>query len=132
MAANRLRFWTIFLALFGFIGAPLTLLQLAVPLPLAIALGGAGVLSCVINPLFHEASAEIGLGRFVGSEGTVMLPVGAGRGRVVIHTLADRVELPARSDDGGRIERGARVLVAFIEDGVAAVVSLDPTKSSRR
>lgn len=128
-AARSLRFWTIFLGLFGITGAPLTLLEVAAPLPLGIALGTAGLLSKLLSPLFRETSADTGLGRLVGTEARVLLPVGAHAGKVVIQTLADRIELPARSDDGGRIERGARVLVAFIEDGVAAVVNLEAKPS---
>ncbi|HHO53978.1 MAG TPA: hypothetical protein ENK18_24690 [Deltaproteobacteria bacterium] len=120
-----MRFWTIFLGLFGLTGAPLTLLEIAAPLPLGIALGTAGLLSRLLSPLFRETSAETSLRRFVGSEARVLLPVGARAGKVVIQTLADRIELPARSDDGRRIGQGARVLVAFIEDGVAAVVNLE-------
>ncbi len=123
--AGTLRFWTIFLGLFGLTGAPLTLLELAAPIPAAIAVGVAGVLARCLSPLFRETSADVGLARLVGSEARVLLPVGASAGKVVIQTLADRIELPARSDDGGRIEQGARVLVAFIEDGVAAVISLE-------
>ena len=127
-AARTLRFWTIYLALFGCVGAPLSLLQIAAPVPLAVALGTAALLARLMNPLFADSSADIGLGRLVGAEARVVLPVGAGGGKVVVQTLADRVELPARSDDGGRIERGARVLVAFIEDGVAAVVNLERSR----
>ena len=124
-AFRTLRFWTLYLACFGAIGAALSALPLSGPLLLALTVGTSATLARLLWPWFGDASADVGLGRLVGQEGRVLLPVGSSPGKIVVHTQADRVELVARSDDGGRIDRGCRVLVAFIEDGVAAVIRLD-------
>lgn len=122
--AASLRFWVLYLALVGLIGIPLTLLQLAAPVPLAVAVGSAAVISRALSAFFHETSAEVGLGHLAGTEGRVLLPVGPSAGKVVVETMADRIELPARSLDG-LLSRGCRVLVAFVEDGVARVIPLE-------
>ena len=124
-AAPRLRFWTLLMALFGLIGIPLTLLNLAAPVPITVAVLAAAVLARMLGLFFGETSADIGLTHLVGSEGRVLLPVDATAGKVVVETLAERVELPARTPGGSPIHRGHRVLVAGIHDGVAAVVPLD-------
>ena len=123
-AFRTVRFWTLYLACFGAIGMALTALPLSGPILLAVAVGTSATLARLMWPWFGDASADVGLGRLVGQEGRVLLPVGAVPGKIVVETQADRIELVARSDDGGRIERGCRVLVAFIEDGVAAVIRL--------
>lgn len=123
--ARSLRFWTLYLGLFGLIGAPLTLLQLAAPVPVTVALGSAAILSHVLSRFFHETSAEIGVAHLAGAEARVLLPVGCGSGKIVVTTLADRVELPARCEGDHAIARGCRVVVAAIIDGVALVVPLD-------
>ena len=124
-AVRNLRYWTIYLAMLGLIGAPLTLMELAAPLPLGISVAASAVLAHLLGAFFRDTSADIGLAKLVGTEGRVLLPGGAAPGKVVVHTLADRIELPARSSHGGRIERGGKVLIAFIENGVADVVDVD-------
>jgi hypothetical protein len=108
------------------LGAALSALSISGPMLVVAAAGGAGLLARILWPWFGDATAEIGLGHLIGHEARVLLPVGHSSGKIVVQTQAQRVELSARSDDGGRIERGGRVLVAFIENGVAAVVRLDP------
>ena len=131
-AVKRLRYWTIYLAMFGLIGAPLALLELAAPLPLAVATLVSAVLSRGVSLFFQDTSAETEMGYLVGAEGRVLLPVGTQQGKVVVHTLADRVELPARSENGALIERGRRVLIAFVDHGVAGVVNLEPRQLTVR
>ena len=79
-----------------------------------------------------KVSGEVGLKRFVGVEGRVLLPVRpSGGGKIVIETLADRVELPARSRDSKTLEVGSAVLVAHIcKDGVADVTAIPVGGSS--
>jgi len=124
VAVQTLRFWTLYSASFGALGAGLTMLVLPGPGALLIAAIVAAPLARGLWSALGDASADVGLNRLVGREGRVVLPVGAVPGKIVLQTQAARIELPARSDDGARIERGCRVFVAFIEDGVAAVVRL--------
>lgn len=118
-----LRFWTLFGLGFGLVGAPLTLLAVGPLLTLGVALATGAVLGRASWPLFEESSGEITISGLCGLEGRVLVPVSAVSGKIVVQTLAHRVELPARSD-AGRLEAGARVLVAFVEDGVARVIGL--------
>ncbi len=127
-AVHTLRFWTLYLACFGAIGAAMSALALPGPLLVAVTAGTGAGLAHLLWSWFGDASADVGLGQLVGQEGRVLLPVGSVPGKIVVETRAERIELVARSDDGGRIERGRRVLVAFVEDGVAAVISLDPRR----
>ena len=125
---HTLRYWTLYLALFGLIGSPLALLELAAPIPIAVAGSASALMSAGLNWLFRETSAHVGLAHLAGTEGRVLLPIHQHGGKVVIQTLADRIELPARTDDGLPLEKGRRVLVAFVENGIASVVDLGPRR----
>jgi hypothetical protein len=55
----------------------------------------------------------------------VILPVRPGDvGKIAIHTMAGRFEMPATTRDGQAIEPGIAVLIANVADGVADVTSL--------
>src|SRR6185437_6795904 len=67
---------------------------------------------------------DVELGRLVGADGRVLLPIGRAGGKIVVESLAGRVELPARSWDGQPVAVGRRVMVGFVDEGVAWVVDL--------
>lgn len=127
-ALGSLRFWILFMAMFGAVGAPLILLALEPLMVLAVATSVAALGARALWPFFQgSVTADIGLRQFVGREARVVLPADASvRGKVVLETMAHRVELPALSADGRRLAIGDRVLVTFIRDGVASVLALRP------
>lgn len=119
---GSLRFWTLCGVGFGLAGMPLTALSVAPLVTLGVAAATGAALGRLLWPLFAESTAEVSLLALSGQEGRVVLPVSRRNGKIVIQTDARRVELPARSDDGATLAVGRRVLVAFIEDGVACVI----------
>ncbi len=125
-AIGSLRFWILVMAMFGAVGAPLALLALEPLLVLAVSASLAAMGARALWPFFQGSiTSDIGLKQFVGREARVVLPAdGGGRGKVVLETLAHRVELPALTADGSDLRRGERVLVAFIRDGVATVLAI--------
>lgn len=121
---GRLETWILFLLGFGMAGAPMALLGASTALTLLIA-GASGVtLGAVTRPLFAAPLHPPSVDDVGGREGRVLLPVSTTAGRVVVESLAHRIELPARSVDGAPLAIGRRVLVAFVERGVAHVLGL--------
>jgi hypothetical protein len=121
---RSLRFWILSLLGFGLAGLPLTLLAVAPCLTVAIAGATGMALGRVLWPLFEDTSGETTLSTLEGAEGRAVLAIGPESGKVVVQTMAARVELPARTGDGSSIPAGRRVLVAFVDKGVANVISL--------
>lgn len=121
---RSLRFWILALLGFGLAGLPLTMLALAPCLAVVIAAATGVALGRVLWPLFEDTSGEVTLSGLEGAEGRALLAIGPAGGKVVVQTLAARVELPARTGDGSSIPAGRRVLVAFVDNGVANVISL--------
>lgn len=125
-----LRFWTFAMGAFGLSGTLLTLLSVPSTTVLLLAgflgMGIGWAAFRVFRWLTRESvSGEVDVRRFIGQEARVLLPVYPDiEGKIVLQTLADRVELVARTRDGSTIERGSQVLIANIEDGVADVTKL--------
>jgi hypothetical protein len=118
-----LRFWILCALGFGLAGTPLSLLEVGPVVALCGALLSGASLGSVLWPVFEEPSTDVTLSDLAGTEGRVLRVVRPTGGRIVIETLASRLELPARSGDGSVIGVGRRVFVAFIDNGVACVVS---------
>ncbi|MCA9490554.1 MAG: hypothetical protein KC621_11550 [Myxococcales bacterium] len=121
---GRLESWVFFLLGFGMTGAPMALLGVGTALTLGIAAASGVTLGAVTLPLFAESPPPPSVEDFGGHEGRVLLPVSTTGGRVVVQSLAHRIELPARSVDGVPLAIGRRVLIAFVERGVAHVLGL--------
>jgi hypothetical protein len=117
-----LRFWILCTLGFGLAGAPLALLGVGPMASLAGALVSGASLGGVLWPVFEEPTMDVTLSDLAGSEGRVLRAVRPDGGRVLIETLSTRLELPARSGDGTEIGVGRKVLVAFVDNGVACVV----------
>jgi hypothetical protein len=118
-----LRFWILCALGFGLAGTPLTLLGVGPMASLFGALVSGASLGGVLWPVFEEPTTDVTLSDLAGSEGRVLRVVRPNGGRVVIETLSTRLELPARSGDGTEIGVGRKVLVAFVDNGVACVIS---------
>lgn len=121
---GRLESWILFLLGFGMTGAPMVLLGVGVAATLAVAALSGATLGAVTLPLFAESPPPPSVDDVGGREARVVLPVSTSTGRVVVESLAHRIELPARSVDGVPLAIGRRVLVAFVERGVAHVLGL--------
>ncbi len=121
---GRLETWVLFLLGFGLMGAPMAMLGLGALTSLVVAVVSGCTLGAISRPLFAESPPPPSLTDAAGQEARVLLPVCGARGRVVVESLAGRLELPARSVDGAAIAVGRRVLVAFVERGVAHVLDL--------
>lgn len=121
---RSLRFWILCLVGFGLAGLPLSMLAVAPPATMIVAIFTGFALGRLLSPLFEETTSDVTLSCLEGAEGKVLLAIGSESGKVVVQTLAARVELPARSGDGTSIPAGRRVLVAFVDDGVARVIEL--------
>lgn len=121
---RSLRFWILSFLGFGLAGMPLSMLAVEPLLSLVVAAGAGAALGRVMWPLFEESSCDTSLAGLQGAEGRALVPISAGAGRIVVQTLAERFELPARSGDGSRIPVGRPVLVTHVDDGVAEVVAI--------
>jgi len=77
-------------------------------------------------------SAPTHLRSYVGEEGRVLLPIRPGqKGKIVIETLAGRVEMMATTQDKESIGVDDTVIVASVREGIADVSALS-TESGRR
>jgi hypothetical protein len=121
---RSLRFWILSLLAFGLAGLPLSMLAVPPCVTVAVAALAGVALGRLLWPLFEDASSEVALSGLEGVEGKAILAIGPHSGKVVIQTLAARLELPARSGDGTSIAAGRRVLVAYVDQGVARVIGL--------
>jgi len=134
-AAGRtgtVRGWTLRLAGFGVVGAALAVAGVSGLVALAVAAVVGGLFARVVAPLLDDASGDVGLGWLSGAAGHVVLPIDVTRGKVAVRTERGRIELPARSDDGRPIARGAQVIVAFVEGGEATVMDLGSVRARGR
>jgi len=78
-------------------------------------------------------TAETSLRSYTGEEARVLLPIRqGGTGKIVIETMAGRVEMPATSRDTEIIPRGAKVIVAEVRDGTADVSALATLSNRHR
>lgn len=132
-----LRFWTFALAAFGLNGLTLTLLSVdAVVAGIASAVVGLGV-GLGVTALFRslqrdQVSSPTTLRGLEGADALVLLPLSTGdEGKVRVEVGGQDVDLPARTLDPGRIERGARAMVVEIKDGVAVVTPFRRRTSSK-
>ncbi|MCK6504547.1 hypothetical protein L6R53_14275 [Myxococcota bacterium] len=132
-----LRFWTFALATFGGAGALLDLLGfsdlVAAPSALATGLGVGLAVSWAFHRLRHErVTGDVGLRQVTGREGTLLLPVAPDKtGKVRVLIDGQDVDLPARTQDGRRLELREKVLVVSVRDGVAEVTSAAPERPAR-
>ena len=125
-----IRFWTFLAASFGLTGLLLSLVGLPNWLGFLLALANSAIIGTAVAYFFRtlsreQVSGDIDLGRLVGQEAHVLLPVRPGElGKIAVDTLAGRVELPAKTRDADGLERGQLALVAHVEAGVAEVTAL--------
>ena len=132
------RFWTFLVMTFGLTGTGLTLLGVPWVVTLVISLvvgAGLGWLAAMLfrTLLKDRVSADTGLSSVIGREGKVVLPVRDGaRGKIAVDTLDGRIEMIAVTGDGRDLDRGERILVADVRDGVADVTSLEPRRVGAR
>lgn len=127
MPLLSLRFWTFALAAFGLNGTALTALSAdRIVTGLASVVVGLGV-GLGASTLFHrlqrdQVSGPTTLQGLEGAEALVLLPLSEGdQGKVRVEVGGQDVDLPARTLDPGRIERGTRAMVVEVKDGVAVV-----------
>ncbi len=130
---GSLRFWTFLVESFGLTGALLTLVGVPSAWTMGISLMMGSMVGWFAFQFFkylakEEVSADVGLSRFAGEEAECVVAVrGSGKGKVRIDTLAERVEILATSADDHDIEKGTKVIVVSVVDGVADVTPLLPT-----
>ena len=80
----------------------------------------------------EEVSGDTSFERFAGEEARVVVGIRVGQpGKIAVHTLAGRVEMPATTRDLHPIAVGSAVIVASVRDGVADVSRL-PTVGGQR
>lgn len=131
---GSLRFWTFLTEAFGLTGALLTLAGVPSGLTIgaSVLIGGGvgwGAFTFFRYLAREEVSGSTQLTDMSQSEGKVLvrIPVG-GTGKIAIDQLSGRVEMMARSGDGEEIPHGATVLVVGVQEGVAQVTALSPSK----
>jgi hypothetical protein len=131
-----MRFWTFGAATFGLAGTMLSLLGLPELLVLAVAVGSGGALGTGAAWFFRalkrdQVSGDTSFDRFEGEEARVVVGIRGNQfGKIVVHTLAGRVEMPATTRDERPIVAGSTVIVASVRHGVADVSRL-PTPGGR-
>lgn len=125
-----LRFFTFGSFAFGLAGSLLTLIGVpAVLAAVASSVMGAGVGFGVARAFRHltrdTVSGEVGIHRLVGQEARVLLRIHPEKpGKIVVQTMAGRVELLATTRDHDEIPVGASALIAHIEGGTAQVTAM--------
>lgn len=131
------RFWTFFAASFGATGLALSLVGPGEPwtglisTPFGLGIGYAAALA-FRRVQGDQVSGDVGLGRYVGLEAKVIVPVRPGEvGKIAVDALSGRLELPARTRDGKVLEHGATVLIADIDHGTADVTGLTGPEATR-
>lgn len=138
LPVTSMRFWTFALAAFGFVGAALRLggvhwiVTLALALTVGLALGwGAALFFRAL--LRDKVTGETEVTGLAGREGQVVLAVRPGsRGKIALLGPSGRLELFAVTRDDRPIERGERILIAHVQDGVADITRLDAPPRARR
>jgi hypothetical protein len=131
-----MRFWTFGAASFGLAGTMLSLLGLPEMLVLAVAVASGGALGTGAAWFFRAlkrdtVSGDTSFDRFAGEEARVVVGIRSHQqGKIVVHTLAGRVEMPATTQDERPIAVGSTVIVASVRNGVADVSRL-PTPGGR-
>jgi len=133
-----MRFWSFGTATFGLTGTLLVLSSvpeaatavMASVMGMGIGIGAARFFRALKK---DTVTAETSLKSYAGEDARVLLPIRpGGTGKIVIESLAGRVEMPATSRDGKIIDRGATVIVASVRDGVADVSALPTMTDSQR
>ncbi len=122
-----MRFWTFTLAAFGLNGTTLSLLGVnALATGIASALVGLTI-GYAVALLFQklardQVTSPVALLGLEGAEAKVLLPVTAeSEGKVRLLVGGQDVDLPARTMDPGRMERGSKAMVVEVKNGVAVV-----------
>lgn len=132
-----LRFWTFGLASFGLTGVLASVLSVGAIPTLVSALLAGGSLGTGAAWFFQRiksdtVSGETGFQRYTGEEARVLLTIRpGGTGKIVVQTLAGRIEMLAQTRDANPIERGQTVLIANVRGGIADVSRLHPTRGGR-
>lgn len=125
-----MRFWTFALAGFGLNGTLLSLLgvgELAGAIASVVVGGGIGyAVALAFRKLArNQVTGPVGLRGLEGAEARVLLPLSPeSEGKVRVVVGGQDVDLPARTQDPGRIERGARAMVVEVKGGVAVVTPM--------
>jgi hypothetical protein len=133
-----MRFWTFGAASFGLAGTMLTLLGVPAMVVLVVAIVAGGGLGTGAAWFFRalkgdEISGDTNLDRYAGEEARVIVGIrGDQPGKIAVHTLAGRVEIPATTRDTHPITAGSVVIVASVRDGIADVSRLPTVESVRR
>ena len=129
---GSLRFWTFLVECFGLTGALLTLVGIPSAWTIGISLTMGSVMGWMAFQFFRwlaheEVTADVGLARLSGEEAVCIVAIrGSGSGKIRISSLPERVEVLACSADSRDIERGAKVLVVSVKEGIAEVTTLLP------
>jgi len=132
-----MRFWTFGAMSFGLAGTLLTLMGVPAMLVLIVAMVAGSGLGTGAAWFFRvlkgeEVSGDTSFERFAGEEARVVVGIRVGQpGKIAVHTLAGRVEMPATTRDLHPIAVGSAVIVASVRDGVADVSRL-PTVGGQR
>lgn len=130
---GSLRFWTFLVETFGLTGAMLTVVGVPSAWTIGVSLMMGSMTGWFAFQFFRwlakeEVTADTSLERFSGEDAECVVAIrGSGKGKIRIDTLAERVEILAVSGDQRDIERGTRVLVVAVNEGVADVTPLLPT-----
>lgn len=125
-----MRFWTFGAASFGLAGTMLTLMGVPAIVVIIVAMLAGSGLGTGAAWFFRalkgeEVSGDTSFERFAGEEARVVVGIRVGQpGKIAVHTLAGRVEMPATTRDVHPISAGSMVIVASVRDGVADVSRL--------
>ena len=137
-----MRFWTFGLASFGLTGCLLSLstsagwASIANVVSLGVSVSVGFVVGWVTSWAFQKlkterVTGEVGLQQLKGSEATVLLSVNSEKkGKIRTLVSGQTVDLLACSLDDGPLERGSKVLIVEIQDGIAMVTRMRQLASS--
>jgi hypothetical protein len=125
-----MRFWTFGAMSFGLAGTLLTLMGVPAMLVLMVAMVAGSGMGIAAAWFFRalkgeEVSGDTSFERYTGEEARVVVGIRSDQpGKIAVHTLAGRVEMPATTRDVHPIAAGSVVIVASVRDGVADVSQL--------
>jgi hypothetical protein len=125
-----LRFWTFGLATFGLAGTLLTFLPVPYTLTAVVSVLTGLLIGVGAARLFRylnrdQVSGTTDLHGYVGEEARVLVPIRPGAsGKIVLSSLAGRVEMLATTRDSDTLDVGTTVIVAGVSAGVADVSRL--------
>ena len=132
-----LRFWTFALGSFGMNGSILSYLEVD-PFTTAISSIFVGVfLGYCISLAFHKLkrsniTVETSSVSLKNLEGSVLLPINEdGRGKIRVSANNEIIDLVAITQDSKPIERGQKVIIVSVNDGIANVTTLPNNHKNR-